>query len=704
MKFDIKSSYFVPRYDSHLLRLYRTNGRKINSSTSDMHQENGIFIINTNTCKSERLFSGLMCCFPSSNTNSDTMSEVFHLGFVLYIDIRSYKVKIAVSKVPFLLLRNATRENINNRSKFSVYFDELLLDIPSLLNKKNLFYLNFVHDKSKMSLRPKIFSELKPDIINDSDGCFTVSTISPDSIHVPHTIDVMNDHIKNPNKSKGHQSTSLFCRNDFNIMINKSKFRSVKKRKRIRSGNRIFHQQKQTQSRYQKYTASAFRKTIYVTHTEEKDFVASCSFEDKPSVTFEEYLSHEKKEKLFAVPFLTESQGIFGVLKWDTFQDELLTFNGKLTPKKHDEKLKENASYFIRYKTINLDEYKQCGVKFRVMRKDELDWVMNIPSLNFEEIKTDFGSLFSIEESEFVHDPFFREKSDECYPNLHNNFPGVVVSQWLFCQNLNTVDVDFKLPELLNHTFGKDGFGSRKRSHTRGFNLYVGRRGSNQCSTSSFEDEETVRGSQYYRQDYVPFFTPYIDKFSDRLSTAAVSFPKSCDYIIDKVVSPKKEEKNSREYHILRGCRVKIITCGNGTIIGFCCSIHLDNRDVIFTSMEDINKKLNEMKLTGEDKRLFQSYLQKFIFYYKKVGVPTTCVYQFLGSEVGKNAFLSVKFHVYFLLDDFMVAMKLHSHVAHTFHAYAFYHRTAVPCLVLDGLVYYQHEHFNIFAWGGSGV
>lgn len=700
-----KNTYFVPiAHSSNLFPVY-TNNQKIRM---DKHQQKStnilddcIFIINTNVHNLGRNGTMTMCCVKEATESHETTSDSqFRFGFIIGIDYNTWVVHVALSKVALDKLLYEKINFIKNKKDFNNFFEIRQLESTSIKKNTNIFLLNF----ASKNYQPPIFSP-RQEIIFNSNDYVCMSTVGPDTFVfdyikcIPHDFSV----------SVRQKQSTLYTKNSFKQSIHKNKKTSNQSRKR-RSNGRTREAKKQ-KVYYQNEKATTLKRTYYVTPRGSDDNFVSRDIHQKDNVTFSEYLGYNNNQKLHAVPFLQEQyQGTFGIMEWETFMNNFRDMNGKLTAKQHDELLIEHSTYFKHYLTVDMDEEEnRPGVKFRAMSKEELKSLID-DNIEFETTKTENGILYSRDESEYVHKP--NDKQNMGKSNINDNkqkydntsFPGVVVSQWLFCPTLNPIDLTIDIVDLVTEAFTQCGFGPRARCDSKGFNFYIGERGSNQASTSSFQDTTVVRHSQYHRETFNTILSIKIHSISNELSKAATSFSKSCDYLMDQVSVLDCDRNMNNDIITKRGCRVKIITCGNKVLLGFCCSMHKDTNDYLYESLDEVMDKIKSVYKTSEEgDKIFRNYLAKWFKYADGVGVPTTCVYQFLGSTNIKEQDHTLDFHIYFLMDDFKVAVKIASHVAHTFHSYSFYHCTAVPCVIVDGKVFYHHKDLNIFAWGAGG-
>lgn len=696
-----KNTYFIPKAGSSNLFQVGTNNQKIHM---DKHKQKStnilndcIFIINTNVHNLDRCGKKTMCCVKEKIVSHLAPSDSqFRFGFILAIDNNACVVHVALSKVALDKLLCEKINFIKDEKDFNNVFDIKQLESKSFSNDTNIYLLNF----ASKNYQPAIFSPPKDDIFNNDDYvCMPIK--GPDTF----VFDYIDCILHNVCLSTREIHSTLYTKNSFNQCIHKNNKTSNQRRKR-KSG-RITGKEKKQKIYYQNKKATALKRTYYVTPTGLDDNFVSRKIHEKRNVKFSEFLDYNKKQKPHAVPFLQKQhQGTFGIMEWETFQKKIRSKNGELTAKQHDQLLIQHSTYFKHYSTIDMDEEKnRPGVKFRAMSKQELQ-SMKEDNVEFDTTDTVNGILYSRNESEYVHKPNMGKSNIKDTKKKYDNtsFPGVVVSQWLFCPTLNPIDLSIDIVDLVTDAFTQCGFGPRGRCDSKGFNFYIGERGSNQASTSSFQDVTVVRHSQYHRETFNTILSTKIHAITNKLSIAATTFSNSCDYLMDIVSVLDCDANMDFDFVTKRGCRVKIITCGNKVLLGFCCSMHKDTKDSLYANLDEVMDKIRtKYEISEEDAMIFRNYLDKWFNYAGIVGVPTTCVYQFLGSANITKQDHTLDFHIYFLMDDFELAVKIASHVAHTFHSYSFYHCTAVPCVIVDGKVFYHHEDLNIFAWGAGG-
>ena len=129
--------------------------------------------------------------------------------------------------------------------------------------------------------------------------------------------------------------------------------------------------------------------------------------------------------------------------------------------------------------------------------------------------------------------------------------------------------------------------------------------------------------------------------------------------------------------------------------MGFANTKHVDNCDQIKIDDFDISNIIGE----GDQFEVAKHYIKRWMNLLQ-LGKSTTCVYQFLVDDCFENA--SPDIIQYFLLDGLFLCVRMGSHVCHMFYGHTFSHRTSVGIAIINGMVHYNHNNINIFAWGGT--
>ena len=142
-------------------------------------------------------------------------------------------------------------------------------------------------------------------------------------------------------------------------------------------------------------------------------------------------------------------------------------------------------------------------------------------------------------------------------------------------------------------------------------------------------------------------------------------------------------------------CRITIVVTfsESNKFLGFFNSSHIDIKDRYKKSIQKDLVAFTDKCGDNIFKRDVQSNLQVGI------GKPTTCAYQFInmsGMDIDGELF---QFFCYYGLG---IALRINDFACQTFYGHLTTHRTALPLIVRDGLVYYTDEHIGVFAWGKS--
>ena len=118
-------------------------------------------------------------------------------------------------------------------------------------------------------------------------------------------------------------------------------------------------------------------------------------------------------------------------------------------------------------------------------------------------------------------------------------------------------------------------------------------------------------------------------------------------------------------------CKNSIVTFGEkDLVLGFANALHVDKTDRFSDSVQHNVLELLKVHDDSTDKRdvLKCAYAESFV---KTIGlgVPTTCVYQFVGT---KDMVKKCNVIQYFVMHGIGLCIQLKSHVAHMFYAHTF--------------------------------
>jgi hypothetical protein len=301
----------------------------------------------------------------------------------------------------------------------------------------------------------------------------------------------------------------------------------------------------------------------------------------------------------------------------------------------------------------------------------------------------------------FEHSGFLYQFSTEPYDLLDT--PGVLVSVWqkadpaaLKCEV--TYDYCMSLYEVY-----KDGFGARCTADCGGVNAYRAPTNSNRAHPSPGFGQEQIAKQQYYRRTQsFPLIQALIEK---RLHDHT-------NFIVQSALQSNPTLFNLVGHY----CKKAIITCGLPPIarketkhytgsttkttkptLGFHNDLHIDMCDMLTKEYQEIFKAqcYNDPTLC----RLFKRY---------KLGLPTTCGYQFLfnrrNSSINPENLQPIQ---YFACDGLGLALPISHGMTHHFMGWIFSHRTTA-CIVYDNMnekvfINNLHDFFMVYAWGKSG-
>ena len=149
-----------------------------------------------------------------------------------------------------------------------------------------------------------------------------------------------------------------------------------------------------------------------------------------------------------------------------------------------------------------------------------------------------------------------------------------------------------------------------------------------------------------------------------------------------------------------------MITCGTKSIPSFANQNHIDKEDKNSELEDQCRLRINreEDVVIGSTKELKRHSYANRLLDTVGAGVHTTCGYYLClddminggnGGRVSHNDYFG-----YFLMSGLGCCVRLRHKHYHQFHAYDFDHNTAVPYVIMNGLVTFKDTHVNMFAWG----
>ena len=279
---------------------------------------------------------------------------------------------------------------------------------------------------------------------------------------------------------------------------------------------------------------------------------------------------------------------------------------------------------------------------------------------------------------------------------------GHLISWIIRDKKLNPVKITQADIRIFRKAYGiQGGFGHRSRCAVIGHNTYTGRR-SYHCVSRPTPCEGTgeARNYNYHRSHFNPKYQPGAEKLSNQLARAASYSATWLDPIITGLCPFDKNDQD--QVHL---CRASIVTMGTPSkSLGFANSLHIDSCDVLCKEVREQRIDMVRQYINSRTGRIARKAKYAMDFIHKfGLGVPTSCVYQFIHDE---NGFQEDDAEViqYFLLNGLGVCFRLGNHVAHSFYAFTMTHCTAVCMVVVDSTLYLRkNDNFTVFAWGSGG-
>ena len=252
-------------------------------------------------------------------------------------------------------------------------------------------------------------------------------------------------------------------------------------------------------------------------------------------------------------------------------------------------------------------------------------------------------------------------------------------------------------------TFGNNGYGHRGCTKVSGLNVYSGKRKyGEKVHHSPLCGQSMLKTSEFTRQGWNYSKMPIIQKIFNILTTHAGHHAMNCDKQMDKllIVATGKVLCDIR-----RHCRVSILTCGNNKVLGFGCTDHTDMLDRKNGNIQShLVKKLKEYYLVNNKKAIIDNIWQnaeKLISTFG-IGTSTTCGYLVhVDDDIRRGEHIEVM--AFFVLSGLQSCLRLKSNLYHFFYGYTFSHLTSIPVMVMNEIVYYNHDSLKILAWGGGG-
>ena len=165
-----------------------------------------------------------------------------------------------------------------------------------------------------------------------------------------------------------------------------------------------------------------------------------------------------------------------------------------------------------------------------------------------------------------------------------------------------------------------------------------------------------------------------------------------------------EDEGHMTQMDFRRHCNLSILTIGNNKSLGFANTCHIDKNDQFSHKFQDMADMII-MKL--KTSACHQKQVLKIVDYFTsmkrlgKFGITTVCGYQKLVWESELNDEHLVG---YFLNLGLGTCYEIKSGMFQCFSGHLFSHQTAVPLIVKDDVVLYNHNSVKILAWGGGSA
>ena len=732
--------YFIQDPSSPYLKMCRTKGEIILPNRKELKGK-FVFLENTyNNSLSKKAFGTLIAIPISTSKSTKNQKNLYELGFIQQYDLDNDQyATIVLFRSPIQDISPKEEQLCNHLSISMIQNNSNMLTSAVLLNcvtkstsqKRPYFLSNEFDDTISKDHNGYISSKNGPDTVIFSNGMYkNVSTVK-----VTLKLTERDTYV---HKEKVNYGTE---RNKSTDVVVSNKLEFVKRRKTV--GNWCDEKQP--------FHLPNMRYTFYVVHDETKDTLFNSKipqeirtsymntrtqnqfprFDDFSTISNTEQSHNNISKSHYAMPFLL-SKGKFGLITYEQYLENFYIHTKSkekvtMTPELHDKILGsicQRQHSTIQYDTIiDTSDYPK-GFKFRAVTFSEFKKLMqkeiihpykatstNIHSTTNNNILKPTQIAYS-EESQYVHNPFPKSKNQR--QKLH--FPGVVVSQWVECDDFNKTNITMSdVKELLN-TYSNSGNLSCICSKSKGFNLCSCRSGSNISPESSFTECEHCKNSQSRKKRDRACGTTTLHKRSFLMARDLGKFPQACDHLVsDLVLKCSNDNSNTDDTQKMNlsqnGNRMRVVTCGNKFTLGYFNTKHKDTTDVKFTDETSVMSYLLSQSYQHPDElSCAANYISNFFNMFGGIGAPKTVSYRFLDERAravtGTNNSMKqndAEFHVYFFLDSYNVVVRVNHGVSQIFHAYTFHHRTAIPCCVIDNCVHYQHDELNVFAHGIAG-
>jgi hypothetical protein len=235
---------------------------------------------------------------------------------------------------------------------------------------------------------------------------------------------------------------------------------------------------------------------------------------------------------------------------------------------------------------------------------------------------------------------------------------------------------------------------------------FLGQSSAKFVNDTPLKSKDNVGKSQYHRQQWDKTFLPWIHSITNALVKQTSQVGLHVNLLYDRFVKACLKEMNvdNPSANFRRYCHLSILTLGNKSSLGFANTCHVDKHDSFKDDFQDtatmIIQKLKDTSCRATDFLKIINYLESL----KKLGpfgITTVCGYQKL---VWCSDFDDDHLFGYFLNIGLGTCYELNSGMFHCFYGHLFSHQTAVPIIVKNNVVVYNHNSVKLFGWGGGSA
>ena len=224
-----------------------------------------------------------------------------------------------------------------------------------------------------------------------------------------------------------------------------------------------------------------------------------------------------------------------------------------------------------------------------------------------------------------------------------------------------------------------------------------------------FSSKDSIGKSQYHRQQWDKTFLPWIHSLTNQLVTQSSRIGLNINRLYDRFIKSVIKEMTIDKEHIetmnfRRHCDLSILTIGNNSSLGFANTCHIDKNDHFSDYFQDvaqmITMKIKESAGSQRDVMKIVTYLES-MKRLGKYGTTTVCGYQKL---LWSPEFDDKHLVAFFLNIGLGTCYDINSGMFQSFYGHLFSHQTAVPVIVKDNTVMYNHNSVKLFGWGGGSA